>query len=91
MTIGAGFCVTSNEGGYPHESRRVQRQPEKRRQHLDSINHFFTIGQMIIPGSSYWNLGISRDKGEVAADEEGLRTMRTLGQNMAWLLKKIHA
>ena len=58
---------------------------------LDSINHFFTIGQMIIPGSSYWNLGISRDKGEVAADEEGLRTMRTLGQNMAWLLKKIHA
>jgi multimeric flavodoxin WrbA len=49
---------------------------------LDSINHFFTIGQMIIPGSSYWNLGVGREKGEVAADEEGLRTMRTLGQSL---------
>jgi multimeric flavodoxin WrbA len=44
---------------------------------------------MIIPGSIYWNLGIGRDKGDVEKDEEGLRTMRVLGQNMAWLLKKI--
>jgi multimeric flavodoxin WrbA len=34
---------------------------------------------------------VGRDKGEVASDEEGLRTMRTLGQNMAWLLEKINA
>ena len=58
---------------------------------FDSINHFFLISQMIIPGSSYWNIGIGRAKGEVEKDEEGLRTMQTLGQNMAWLLKKIHA
>ncbi len=58
---------------------------------FDSINHFFLIGQMIIPGSSYWNIGIGRDKGEVEQDEEGLRTMQALGQNMAWLLKKINA
>jgi multimeric flavodoxin WrbA len=57
---------------------------------FDSINHFFTINQMIIVGSSYWNLGIGRDKGEVHQDEEGVRTMRTLGHNMAWLLKKLH-
>lgn len=56
---------------------------------FDSINHFFTIGEMIIPGSSYWNMGFGRDKGEVANDEEGLGVMRTLGENMAWLLKKI--
>lgn len=56
---------------------------------FDSINHFFTIGQMIIVGSSYWNIGIGREKGEVAGDEEGVETMRNLGQNMAWLLKKI--
>lgn len=56
---------------------------------FDTINHFFTIGQMVIVGSSYWNIGIGRDKGEVAADEEGVATMRTLGRNMAWLLKKI--
>jgi len=58
---------------------------------FDTINHFFLIGQMIIPGSIYWNMGIGRAKGEVEHDEEGLRTMQTLGQNMAWLLKKMHA
>lgn len=57
---------------------------------FDSINHFFTIGQMIVVGSSYWNLGVGREKGEVAEDKEGIATMRDLGQNMAWLLKKIH-
>ena len=56
---------------------------------FDTINHFFLVTQMIVPGSSYWNLGIGREVGEVQADEEGLRTMRTLGQNMAWLLKKL--
>ena len=56
---------------------------------FDTMNHFYTIGQMIIVGSNYWNVGVGRDKGEVAADEEGVLTMRTLGQNMAWLLKKI--
>ncbi len=57
----------------------------------DSINHFFLISQMIIPGSSYWNIGIGRKIGDVEKDEEGLETMVTLGQNMAWLLKKIQA
>ena len=56
---------------------------------FDSINHFFLISQMIIPGSSYWNMGFGRQIGDVEKDEEGLQTMRTLGQNMAWLLKKI--
>lgn len=58
---------------------------------LDSIQHFFTIGEMIIVGSSYWNLGLGREPHRVLADEEGLATMATLGHNMAWLLKKIHA
>jgi multimeric flavodoxin WrbA len=58
---------------------------------FDSINHFFLITQMIIPGSNYWNVGIGRDVGEVEADAEGIQTMKTLGQNMAWLLKKLCA
>lgn len=58
---------------------------------FSSINHFFLISQMIVPGSIYWNLGFGRDPGEVAKDEEGVRTMQTLGKNMAWLLKKINA
>jgi multimeric flavodoxin WrbA len=56
---------------------------------FDSINHFFLINEMIIPGSSYWNIGIGREKGEVLKDVEGMRTMKVLGENMAWLLKKI--
>lgn len=56
---------------------------------FDSISHFFTIGQMIIPGSSYWNVGVGREPGQVESDAEGVQTMRTLGQNMAWLLKRI--
>ncbi|HCO93390.1 MAG TPA: flavodoxin family protein [Phycisphaerales bacterium] len=55
---------------------------------FDSINHFFLISQMIVPGSSYWNIGIGRAIGEVEQDQEGLETMQTLGRNMAWLLKK---
>ncbi|MEI7827421.1 MAG: flavodoxin family protein [Euryarchaeota archaeon] len=58
---------------------------------FDSINHFFFIGQMIVPGSSYWNIGIGRAIGEVENDAEGIETMATLGKNMAWLLKKLHA
>ena len=58
---------------------------------LDSINHFFLINQMIMPGSRYWNLGFGREKGEVEKDEEGILIMKTLGENMAWLLKKINA
>ena len=56
---------------------------------FDSINHFFLINEMIIPGSSYWNIGIAGQKGEVVNDEEGMRTMKVLGENMAWLLKKL--
>jgi multimeric flavodoxin WrbA len=58
---------------------------------FDTINHFFTISQMIIPGSNYWNFGIGLNPGDVDGDEEGKQTMSVLGQNMAWLLKKIHA
>lgn len=57
---------------------------------FDSINHFFTITQMIIVGSSYWNIGIGREKGEVEKDEEGLSTMGTLGKNIAWVMKKLN-
>ena len=56
---------------------------------FDTMNHFFFIGQMIVPGSRYWNIGIGKDKGDVDSDVEGIETMQILGKNMAWLLKKI--
>ena len=58
---------------------------------FNSINHFFFIGQMVVPGSSYWNLGMGRQKGEVEKDDEGIKTMQDLGRNIAWLLKKLNA
>jgi multimeric flavodoxin WrbA len=58
---------------------------------FDSLNHFFLISEMIVPGSSYWNIAIGRDKGDVLNDAEGIETVRTLGRNMAWLLQKLSA
>lgn len=58
---------------------------------FSAINFFFFIQQMIVPGSIYWNLAIGREPGEVQNDEEGRETFKTLGQNMAWLLKKLKA
>jgi multimeric flavodoxin WrbA len=54
---------------------------------FNSINNFFLIEEMIVPGSCYWNTGIGFGKGEVYSDKEGLHTLKILGQNMAWLLK----
>jgi len=54
---------------------------------FDSIMHMFLIREMVIAGSTYWNLGIGGPPGAVEEDEEGMRTMDTLGKNMAWLLK----
>lgn len=56
---------------------------------FDAINKFFFINQLIVPGSVYWNLGVGLEREEVRDDEEGLNTMKVLGENMAWLLKKI--
>ena len=56
---------------------------------FSSLNAFFLIGQMIIPGSSYWNLAHGRLPGEVTQDEEGMKTMKALGRNMAWLIKQL--
>jgi len=58
---------------------------------FDAINKFFFINQVIVPGSVYWNLGLGQEEKEAGNDEEGLNTMKILGENMAWLLKKISA
>lgn len=55
----------------------------------DTINHMFLMNQMIIPGSTYWNLGIGRDEGEVREDAEGLTNMKNLGETINWLGRAI--
>lgn len=73
--VGAAVVAVRRAGGVPT---------------FDGINHFFLISQMIIPGSSYWNVGVGLNKGDVEKDAEGLATMDDLGRNMAWLLKKLN-
>ncbi len=57
---------------------------------FNTINHLFALQQMIIPCSIYWNFAYGFEKGAVEKDEEGILTVKTLGENMAWLLKKIN-
>ena len=72
--VGAAVVAVRRAGGIPT---------------FDGINHFFLINSMVVPGSSYWNIGIGGKKGDVESDEEGLKTMEDLGENMAWLIKKL--
>ena len=72
--VGAAVVAVRRAGGIPT---------------FDAINHYFLISQMIIPASSYWNVGVGHKKGVVETDEEGMETMETLGKNMAWLIKKL--
>ena len=58
---------------------------------FDTINHFFLINEMVVPGSTYWNMSLCGKKGEAQQDAEGIRTMQALGRNMAWVLKRLGA
>lgn len=58
---------------------------------FDALNHFFLYHQMVIPGSCYWNMAMGLNPGDVEKDDEGIKIMKVLGQNMAWLLKKLHS
>lgn len=57
---------------------------------FDAINKLFLYSEMLVAGSNSWNLGMGLHHGEVADDPEGVGTMKMLGENMAWLLKKMN-
>lgn len=56
---------------------------------VDAINKYFSINNMPIVSSQYWNMAFGSNGEQVEEDEEGLQTMRILGNNMAWLIKSI--
>lgn len=56
---------------------------------IDSINHFFLNKEMILVGSSYWNIAYGRLPGDAMKDAEGVANMKNLGQNIAWLLDRL--
>jgi multimeric flavodoxin WrbA len=72
--VGAGVVAVRRAGAIPA---------------LNAIHLFLHYMQMVMPGASYWSLGMGMNAGDVLRDEEGLKTMQTLGQNMAWLIKKV--
>jgi multimeric flavodoxin WrbA len=72
--VGAGVAV-ARRAGHTHT--------------LMSINQFFFINDMVVPGSSYWNVGLARAVGDAEADAEGLATMGRLGENIGWLLERL--
>ena len=72
--VGAAVCVHRRAGGVNV---------------MDQINHMMLMSRMIIPGSTYWNLGVGRLPGEVMGDTEALANMKDLGETIAWLVKKI--
>lgn len=53
----------------------------------DTINHMFQMSRMVLPGSTYWNMGIGLNKEDVAEDAEGMNNMRHLGKSIDWLGK----
>ena len=56
---------------------------------VDTMNHFFLNKEVIVAGSTYWNMVYGRDVGDVLADAEGIANMRNLGQKMAYVLKRM--
>ena len=57
---------------------------------FDRLNKYFTILNMPVVSSQYWNMAYGHTPGQVEQDEEGMQTMRTLGRNMAWMLKRLN-
>ena len=57
---------------------------------FDRLNKYFTMMNMPLVSSQYWNMVYGQTPGQAAEDEEGLQTMRTLGQNMAWMIKRLN-
>ena len=58
---------------------------------FQAMNMPFQMMNMPVVTSQYWNIVYGREEGQAALDTEGMQTMRTMANNMAWLLKKIHA
>ena len=75
MKIGAAVCIARRAGNDTN---------------FDVINKYFTISNMIIVGSQYWNNAFGRATGEVKQDEEGMQTMRHLGKNIAFVVKCVN-
>ena len=87
-----GYC--SKAGGYLLKRKVGAAIAIARRQGagsvINQINNLFVLSQVIIPCSIYWNMALRGASGDIKNDEEGINTFKILGENMAWLLKKLN-
>ncbi len=85
----AFFAATA--GGFPFRHKVGAAMAAVRRAGslpaVEQINKYFTISEMFVSSSNYWNMVYGMEPGEAARDEEGLQCVRVLAANMAWLLK----
>ena len=56
---------------------------------VDTLNHFLLNKEVLLVGSTYWNMVYGKDIGDVIHDDEGMKNMSNLGENIAWLMKKL--
>lgn len=86
-------CIVSKANGQPFKRKIGASIVAVRRngalETFNSLNNLFTLSEMIIVGSSYWNQGVGKEKGEVLNDEEGIRTIKTLAENIIWTANKL--
>ena len=83
MSRSAGMALSRKVGGAVSAVRRTGGNAT-----LASIQYFFLINDMIVPGSSYWNMSLARVPGDFEKDAEGVATMKRLGENIVWLCEK---
>jgi len=74
--VGAAVAAVRRSGGIPT---------------VDGLYHYLNYAEMVLPTSNYWNVAHGRSPGEIHQDEEGVQIMRTLGRNMAWVMKVMAA
>ncbi len=70
--VGAAICAVRRSGGSST---------------LDQLMHYLTISELVVIGSSYWGIVHGREQGQVVEDGEGVQTLETLADNMAWMIK----
>ncbi|MBP2627554.1 MAG: iron-sulfur flavoprotein [Firmicutes bacterium] len=89
----ASMVLAANKGLFKHKvgAAVVAARRGGAMSAVDTLHHFLHSKEMFLVGSTYWNMVYGREIGEVEQDKEGIANMKNIGQNMAWILKRIHS
>lgn len=85
----ASVVSDTNPGMFRHKIGAAVARRAGAMNTIDTLNHFFLNKEMILVGSTYWNIAYGRLPGEALNDSEAVSNMKNLGQNITWLLEKL--